>query len=103
MDVTKPYRFIRFGAMDVTKPFEFKGFGAMDVTKPYKFIGFGAEHTGTVVLRIPSFCVSIFDRVSTGFTNNVLVGCSCTGELPCKRLKPYGFLGFGGHGGHQTL
>ncbi len=30
MDVTKPYEFIRFGAMDVTKPCEFIGFGAMD-------------------------------------------------------------------------
>ncbi len=38
MDVTKPYEFIKFGAMDVTKPYEFIGFGAMDVQKclPYK-------------------------------------------------------------------
>ncbi len=42
MDVTKPYKFIGFGAMDVTKPYGFIGFGAMDVTKPYEFIGFGA-------------------------------------------------------------
>ncbi len=42
MDVTKPCKFIKFGAMDVTKPCKFIGFGAMDVTKPYKFIGFGA-------------------------------------------------------------
>ncbi len=41
-NVTKPYKFIGFGAMDVTKPHKFIGFGAMDVTKPYKFIGFGA-------------------------------------------------------------
>ncbi len=40
MDVTKTYRFIKFGAMDVTKPYKFIGFGAMDVTKPYKFIRF---------------------------------------------------------------
>ncbi len=40
MDVTKPPKFIGFGAMDVTKPHKFMGFGAMDVTKPYKFIGF---------------------------------------------------------------
>ncbi len=39
MDVTKPYKFIRFGAMDVTKPYKFIGLGAMDVTKPYKFKG----------------------------------------------------------------
>ncbi len=36
MEVTKPYKFTRFGAMDVTKPYEFIRFGAMDVTKPYK-------------------------------------------------------------------
>ena len=42
MDVTKPYKFIGFGAMDITKPYEFIGFGAMDVTKPSEFIGFGA-------------------------------------------------------------
>jgi hypothetical protein len=30
--------------MDVTKPYKFIGFGAMDVTKPCKFIGFGAMH-----------------------------------------------------------
>jgi hypothetical protein len=27
---SKPYTFIRFGAMDVTKPYKFIGFGAMD-------------------------------------------------------------------------
>jgi hypothetical protein len=42
MDVTKPYKFIGFGAMEVTKPYIFIGFGAMEVTKLYKFIGFGA-------------------------------------------------------------
>ncbi len=41
--VTKPYKFIGFGASDVTKPYKFTGFGASDVTKPYKFIGFGAS------------------------------------------------------------
>jgi hypothetical protein len=44
MDVTKPHKFIGFGAMAVTKPYEFIGFGAMAVTKPYRFIGFGALH-----------------------------------------------------------
>jgi hypothetical protein len=29
--------------MDVTKPYKFIGFGAMDVTKPYKLIWFGAR------------------------------------------------------------
>ncbi len=43
MDVTKPCKFMGFGAMDVTKPYKYIGFGAMDVTKPYKFIGFGAK------------------------------------------------------------
>ena len=33
MDVTKPYKFIGFGAMDVTKPYKLIGFAAMDVTK----------------------------------------------------------------------
>ncbi len=46
MDVTKPYKFIGFGAMDVTKSYEFIWFGAMDVTKPYEFIGFGAMDVG---------------------------------------------------------
>ena len=41
MVVTKPYKFIAFGAMDVTKPYKLIGFGAMDVTRPYEFIGFG--------------------------------------------------------------
>ncbi len=43
MDVTKPYKFMRFGAMDVTEPYNIIGFAAMDVTKPYKFIGFAAR------------------------------------------------------------
>ena len=42
MDVTKPYKFIGFGAMAVTKPYKVTGFGAMAATKPYKVIGFGA-------------------------------------------------------------
>ncbi len=36
MYVTKPYTFIKFGAMAVTKPYRFRGIGAMDVTNPYK-------------------------------------------------------------------
>ncbi len=40
--ITKPYRFIGFGAMNVTKPYKFIGFGAVEITKPYKIIGFGA-------------------------------------------------------------
>ncbi len=34
--------------MDVTKPYKFIGFGAMDVTKPYKFIGFGRSTDANV-------------------------------------------------------
>ncbi len=40
-DVTKPNKFIGFGATDVTKPYKFIRFVARDATKPYKFIGFG--------------------------------------------------------------
>ena len=44
VDVTKPYKFIGFGARYVTKPYEFIWFGAMDVTKPlsiYRLWGHG--------------------------------------------------------------
>ncbi len=40
MYVTKPYRFIGFGAMYVTKPYKFIVFGDIHGPKPYKFIGF---------------------------------------------------------------
>ncbi len=43
LEVTKPYKFIVFGAMEVTKPYKFTGFGVMEVTKPYKFTGFGVS------------------------------------------------------------
>ena len=33
MDVTKPYKFIGFGAMGATKPYKFIAFGARDATK----------------------------------------------------------------------
>ena len=46
MEVIKPYKSIGFGAMDVTKPYKFTRFGAMDGAKPYKFIGFGARAPG---------------------------------------------------------
>ena len=42
INVTKPFKFIGFGAINVTKPYKFIGFGAINVTKPYKFIRFGA-------------------------------------------------------------
>ncbi len=38
--------------MEVTKPYKFIGFGAMEVTKPYKVIGFG------VFGLAPSFSVA---------------------------------------------
>ncbi len=36
LSITKPYKFIGFGAMDVTKPRNCTGFGAMTVTKPFE-------------------------------------------------------------------
>ncbi len=42
MDDTRSYKLIRFGAMDVTKSHKFKCF-LVDVTKPCRFIGFGAR------------------------------------------------------------
>jgi hypothetical protein len=39
IDITKPYKFIGFGAIDITKPYKFIRFGAIDITKPYKIIG----------------------------------------------------------------
>ncbi len=44
VDVTKPYKFIGFGARGVTKPYELIGFGAMDATEPpsiYRLWGHG--------------------------------------------------------------
>jgi hypothetical protein len=40
--VSKPYKFIGFGAIDVSKTYKCIGFGAIGVSKPSKFIGFGA-------------------------------------------------------------
>ncbi len=65
MDVTKSFKFIRFGVMDVTKPYKFIGFGAMDVTKPYKFIGFGAMNDSKGALR-PSRCARVVHRNAQG-------------------------------------
>ncbi len=52
MDVTKPYKFIGFGALDVTKPYKFIRFGALDVTKPYTFIGLGAMDLAVLGAKI---------------------------------------------------
>ncbi len=41
-DGTKPYKFIRFGAMYATKPCKFIRLGAMYAAKPFTFIGFAA-------------------------------------------------------------
>ncbi len=38
-EVTKPYKFIGFGAREVTKLYKFVGFGAMDVTADRSFFG----------------------------------------------------------------
>jgi hypothetical protein len=43
MDVTKPYKFIGFGAMDVTKPYKFIGFVAIDVTRPMQNTRWGCK------------------------------------------------------------
>ncbi len=45
MDVTKPYKFIRFGAMDATKPYEFIGFGANDPRMPGIQVCLGPGYT----------------------------------------------------------
>ena len=78
MAVTKPYKFIGFGAMDVTKPYKFIGFGAMDVTKPYKFIGFGA----TDVTKPCKFIGAAF-----GPRNVTKSGCSRGGHLDLLTLR----------------
>ncbi len=39
--------------MDVTKPYEFVRFGAIDVTKPYKSIGFGDIQLGVMRAVLP--------------------------------------------------
>ena len=52
--------------MDVTKPYKFIGFGAMDVTKPYKFIGFGALELG-ILWQLPvkqPFYILVFGLVT---------------------------------------
>ncbi len=42
---SKPYDLIVFGAIDVTKSFKFKRFGNIYGTEPYITIGFVAELT----------------------------------------------------------
>ncbi len=63
--VTKPYEFIRFGAIDVTKPYEFIGFGAIDVTKPYEFIRFGAIDVTQVRISDPDARIQTYPRAAT--------------------------------------
>ena len=84
-NLTKPYEFIRFGAMDVAKPYEFIRFGAMDVTKPYRFIGFGAGQLTDprrAQNRRPWGGPTGADR-AFGFNQNR------------SAPKPYEFIGFG--------
>ncbi len=69
MDVTKPYKFIRFGAMAITKPYEFIGCGATDVTKHYEFIGFGAM----VATKPYEFAVTIRRKTDSQ------ASCKCVG------------------------
>ncbi len=44
MEVTKPYKFIGFGAMEVTKPYKFIGFGVMEATLPKISAGARGAH-----------------------------------------------------------
>ena len=55
----------RVGAMDVTQPYKFIRFWAMDVTKPYKFIGFGAVCCTGIEIAIgePDWSVAILVQV----------------------------------------
>ena len=49
--------------MYVTKPYKFIGFGAMDVTKPYKFIGCG-EGSRSGLLALPPKAARTKNNVS---------------------------------------
>ncbi len=62
MEVTKPYEFIRFGAMEVTKRYEFIGFGAMDATQPYRFIWFGATLHPSSALHPTYWHLSLWEK-----------------------------------------
>ncbi len=88
MDVTKPYKFIGFGAMDVTEPYKFIGFGAMDVamdvTKPdrtLKTAGFSKENTFG-----PSF-----GRILAGKASKSASGRPSAGRRPMLKLSPIEF------------
>ena len=50
--------FKKAAGTDVTKPYKFIGFGAMDVTKPYKFIGFGAMDVMASIPARTHYCVT---------------------------------------------
>ena len=50
MEVTKPYKFIGFGAMEVTKPYRFIGFGAQDATCQFLVVEAG---DGEIALHNP--------------------------------------------------
>ena len=79
MEVTKPYKFIGFGAMDVTKPYAFIRFGTMDVTKPYEY--------ATVSLR--RFDRSVFQHVL--FFENEISMLEGTTDGPLCRRNPTPF------------
>ncbi len=82
---TKPYEFIRFGAIDAAKPYEFIGFGAMDVAKPYKFVRFGAIDVAKPY-RIPNY-------------NEMVLELVCGADFWCNRhcrTSPVVLEGFGG-------
>ncbi len=113
MDVTKPYKFIGFGAMDVTKLYEFIGFGAMDVTNPYEFTRFGpmdvtkpCEFIGFGAM-VPGFCFHVpapalrdrpqdprigSDRALFDFCFGLILASS---GPALGRIEPYEFIRFG--------
>ena len=84
--------------MDVTKPFKFIGFGAMDVTKPYKFIGFGVSADTEI------YTLSLHDAlpISCGFIGfgamDVTKPCEFIGFGAMDVTKPYEFICFFGGG-----
>ncbi len=89
--------------MDVTKPYKFIRLGAMDVTKPYKFITFGLWMTPD---RINSY--ALVDVTNSGENYTLWChGCHQTYEFiwfgAMYVTKPYNIYTLWCHGCHQTL
>jgi hypothetical protein len=68
MYVTKPCKFIGFGAMYVTKPYEFIGFGAMYPVFPRALLGkqalsqHGPDKRGVQALRSTSNNITLWNH-----------------------------------------